>query len=407
MIHIVDKQQCCGCGACVQRCPRQCITLCEDSEGFLYPKADSSTCINCGLCEKVCPVLHPGNCRTPLHVYAAKNKNEGIRMMSSSGGIFTLLAEQVISEGGVVFGARFDEYWEVRHDYVETVEALAAFRGSKYVQSRIENTYAQAEQFLKQGRKVLFSGTPCQIAGLNGFLRKEYENLLTVDVVCHGVPSPKVWRMYLDELIARKGVGKNTALSPSLHRKNFIRNIKFRSKSTGWKRSSFALTFVGATADGEENPVLLSSIFSENLYIKAFLADLILRPSCYKCVAKQGRSRSDLTIADYWGIHLLAPDFDDDKGTSLLLINTEKGHKACSLERIEYLETSLKEAQRYNGGFNSVTKIHPKRAFFYNMLEQKCNVIESMEKILRVPFGIYIYRRSRSFLGRLKKRIKK
>ena len=203
MIEIKDKKDCCGCSACVQRCPKQCITLKEDNEGFLYPIVDKKTCIDCGLCEKVCPILHQGEPQKPLKVYAAKNLNEEIRRQSSSGGIFTLLAEQVIQEGGVVFGARFDENWEVKHDYTETIEGLAVFRGSKYVQSRIEDNYKKAEEFLKQGRKVLFSGTPCQIAGLKRFLRKEYEELLTVDFVCHGVPSPGVWRKYLKETVAR------------------------------------------------------------------------------------------------------------------------------------------------------------------------------------------------------------
>ena len=193
MIEITEKYLCCGCAACVQRCPKQCIILHEDHEGFLYPKVDTDNCIDCALCEKVCPILNEGSNRKPLKVYAAINKDEKIRLESSSGGIFTLLAEQTIGEDGVVFGARFDENWQVRLDYTETIEGIAVFRGSKYVQARTENTYQQAEFFLREGRKVLFAGTPCQIAGLKKFLRKEYDNLLAVDFVCHGVPSPKVW----------------------------------------------------------------------------------------------------------------------------------------------------------------------------------------------------------------------
>lgn len=203
MIDILDKKDCCGCSSCVQRCPKQCITLKEDNEGFLYPIVNKEICISCGLCEKVCPVLSQGEPRKPLKVYAAKNQDEEIRRQSSSGGVFTLLAEQVIREGGVVFGAIFDENWEVKHDFAETIEGLAPFRGSKYVQSRIDDNYKKAERFLNQGRKVLFSGTPCQIAGLKRFLRNEYDNLLTVDFVCHGVPSPGVWRQYLKETVAR------------------------------------------------------------------------------------------------------------------------------------------------------------------------------------------------------------
>ena len=217
MIQIVDKSQCCGCTACVSVCPKQCIAMQEDEEGFLYPVVDTSLCIDCNLCQKVCPELHPMNTRTPLHVYAAKHKDEQIRLASSSGGIFTLLAEKVIDEGGVVFGARFNASWEVVHDYTETKEGLTAFRGSKYVQSWLGNCFSKVRSFLSEGRKVMFTGTPCQVAGLKQYLRKEYDNLLTVDVVCHGVPSPKVWRMYLDE-VARKGKKNQFCLTLSMEK---------------------------------------------------------------------------------------------------------------------------------------------------------------------------------------------
>jgi coenzyme F420-reducing hydrogenase beta subunit len=173
----------------------------EGPEGFLYPVIEKEKCTSCKKCENVCPAIVQGNERKPLHVYAAKNLDEEIRHNSSSGGIFTLIAESIIQKGGVVFGARFNDNWEVVHDYTETVEGLAAFRGSKYVQSNIGDTYLKAKDFILSGRKVLFSGTPCQIAGLKAFLQKDYDNLLTVDLVCHGVPSPLVWKMYLDELI--------------------------------------------------------------------------------------------------------------------------------------------------------------------------------------------------------------
>ena len=206
----------------------------EDSEGFLYPHVDENACINCHLCEKVCPIINYGNDREPLAVYAAKNPNEAIRMQSSSGGVFTLLAERVIDEGGVVFGATFNDRWEVVHDYVETKEKLAKFRGSKYVQSKVGNSYQMAKSFLENDRKVLFSGTPCQIAGLKNFLRKDYNNLLAVDFICHGVPSPGVFRTYLQEEIdkksARKGGGKNTVLlSVSPRRQPQERKIRFCS----------------------------------------------------------------------------------------------------------------------------------------------------------------------------------
>ena len=197
MIQISDKRKCCGCSACVQACPKQCITMQQDAEGFLYPQVDTSNCIDCGLCENVCPFLHPYEPRTPIHTYAAINNDEQIRLESSSGGIFTLLAEQIINDGGVVFGALFDDNWQVTIDHTETTDGLAAFRGSKYVQARVGDTYAKCAKFLKAGRKVLYSGTPCQVTGLKLYLGKDYDNLQLVEIACHGVPSPAVWRDYL------------------------------------------------------------------------------------------------------------------------------------------------------------------------------------------------------------------
>lgn len=330
MINIQEKYNCCGCSACVQVCPKQCISMFADNEGFLYPQVDSAICIDCGLCEKVCPVINQNEPREPLAVYAAKNTNEEVRLKSSSGGIFTLLAEQVISEGGVVFGARFNESWEVVHDYTETVEGLEPFRGSKYVQSVIGDNFNKTKQFLADGRKVLFSGTPCQIAGLKKFLRKEYENLLTVEVVCHGVPSPMVWRDYLGYKRAKRAAGKNT-VSSSLNELPVITGISFRDKTHGWKKYGFKISYAASKVAG--NSVLKSADhanseitpFNEDLFMNGFLKNLYLRPSCYHCIARQGKSGADISIADYWGVQSIHPEMDDDRGIGLILINTQAG----------------------------------------------------------------------------------
>lgn len=253
MIQIAQKTDCCGCEACVQRCPKQCISLKEDEEGFLYPIVNKDECIDCGLCEKVCPVINQNERHNPIKVLAAKNKDENIRLKSSSGGIFTLLAESILDENGIVFGACFNDKWEVTHGYTETKEGLSAFRGAKYVQSKIGDSYKQAKVFLKQNRKVLFSGTPCQIAGLKRYLRKEYDNLFTVDVICHGVPSPKVWRLYLDKILNLKD-GQHSASSHSADKKTRIGGINFRSKSTGWKEYSFEVA-LSRTTDGRKNTI--------------------------------------------------------------------------------------------------------------------------------------------------------
>ena len=372
MIQITDKSHCCGCTACIAICPKQCITMKEDDkEGFFYPVVDSLACINCGLCQKVCPMMHQDDIREPLNVYAAKNKDEKIRLASSSGGIFTLLAERVINEGGVVFGARFNTDWEVIHDYTETKEGLAAFRRSKYVQSYMGDCYQKVKSFLQQDRKVMFTGTPCQIAGLKNYLRKDYDNLLTLDVVCHGVPSPKVWRMYLNEITCKGG--KNTVLPHPIDKKAEINSIDFRSKSIGWKKFSFALTLSKATANGEKNSVLLSSIFTEDPYINMFISNLSLQPSCYNCPSKAGKSGSDITIADFWGIEKVLPEFDDDKGISLILSYTGKGIYWLKDLNCEYIKVDYQNAQKNNPYIsNSATK-PINRNFFFHRLKHKKN----------------------------------
>lgn len=347
MIEIKHKENCCGCSACVQACPVKCISLIEDEEGFSYPHVNKEKCIECGLCEKICPFINQAEEKKPLKVLAAKNPDEEIRLKSSSGGIFSMLAECIIEEKGVVFGVCFDENWQPVFDYSEDFEGIAKFRGSKYVQASVGTAYYDARKFLKQGRKVLFSGTPCQIAGLNRFLKEKYDNLYTVDVVCHGVPSPLVWRQYIEEVTKmpdrREGDGKNTVLSDS---KDIpvITGINFRDKMLGWKKYSFVVRMKSAV--GGQNSVLLSDIHRENLFMQAFLNNLILRPSCYACKAKAGRSGSDITIADFWGIESYYPEMDDDKGTGLVLLNTEKGQNMYDVlvPRPEQLEVDYQEA---------------------------------------------------------------
>lgn len=409
MITITSKSKCCGCSACVQRCPKHCIVLVEDNEGFLYPNADSNACIDCGLCEKVCPVINKDDEQEPLEVFAALNPNEDIRVKSSSGGIFTQLAEKIIEKGGVVFGARFDEQWEVVHDYVETKEAIGIFRGSKYVQSRIGDNYKIAEAFLKEGRGVLFSGTPCQISGLRKYLRKDYDNLLLVDFICHGVPSPGVFRTFLRDEIdknALMGVGKNSVLLPciplvsegdGLDCKGWgIKSISFRDKRNGWKKFGFALVLSKATAAGEENSVLLSyTPLHENLYLRGFSKDLYLRPICHTCPVKHLSSGSDITLGDYWGIAFTMPELDDDKGVSAITVNTEKGRVALHSTDVQLRPASLTDLLVHNSALQNSVPIPPQRELFFRndgkTFEEKIRVLCSepitvrrlIKKILR------------------------
>lgn len=327
MIQITDKTNCCGCSSCVQACPKQCISFDEDERGFRYPLVNKELCVGCGLCEKVCPCLIQGEPQKPIKVYSVVNPNEAIRKESSSGGAFTMIAEEIINEGGVVFGARFNDSWEVIHTYTESKEGLEAFRGSKYVQSCIGDTFIQAREFLNKGRKVLFSGTSCQIAGLKLFLCKEYDNLLTIDVVCHGVPSPLVWRDYLTALsINTFGLVENKKNVPTQIDRNIISGISFRDKISGWKKFSFVVRSSQknySQSETKEEDILLQETLDKNLYLQLFLRNLNLRQSCYACPSKSGKCKSDFTLGDFWGYSNDVSQKDDDKGISLVLVNTK------------------------------------------------------------------------------------
>ena len=313
MLQITDKKMCCGCRACVQSCPVSCIRMEEDSDGFSYPTVDVSLCIECGACERVCPMRNPYPPREAGTVYAARSLNTLTRENSSSGGLFMELAHWVLRQGGVVFGVRFTGKWTVEHGFAETEEELVAFRGSKYVESNTDGSFEKVQAFLREGRRVLFSGTSCQIAALNHFLRKKYDKLLTVEVVCHGVPSAKLWSAYLNYL-----TGKHPEL---------VRDIRFRSKETGWKNYSFVC---------DMGHRCVQEPFHENAYMQAFLSDSLLRPSCYSCACKMFATESDLTLADYWGVQHLQPEADDDRGTGLVFVHSEK-----ALEMIKSLPVSL------------------------------------------------------------------
>lgn len=351
MIKITDKTNCCGCNACVQCCPKQCITMHQDEEGFDYPTVNKNDCIDCGLCEKVCPVLNCGESKRPIKVYAAKNTNEETRLKSSSGGVFTALAEDIIHKGGVVFGVSFDQEWNAVHTYTENIEGLAAFRGSKYVQSKVGSSYKQVKSFLENGRKILFTGTSCQIAGLKNFLRKEYPNLLTVEILCHGVPSPKVWQRYLAERKAQ-------------FQCNDICQINFRDKSDGWAQYNFVIDL--------KNGTQYNVPFYTDTYFKGFLGNLYLRPSCYACKCKNGRANSDIVIADYWNINEALPEYNDNKGISLVLVNSPKGlSNINSLSTlIDYKETGYEVCRGRNGGFLEHIPVHKKRQTFFKLLNQ-------------------------------------
>lgn len=365
MISISEKLNCCGCSACVQMCPKQCISMVEDEEGFLYPCVDRTLCIDCGSCENVCPVCNEKAEEEEITAYAAYAKSDDIRLKSSSGGLFTLFAKQVLSDNGVVFGAAFDKNFMVHHISIASEEELYKLQGSKYLQSRIENTYQEAERYLKFGRKVLFTGTACQIAGLKKFLGKEYEQLYTVDVLCHGVPSPKVWKRYLDYQEKCHG--------------GAVTRTFFRQKDFGWKTYALKLQFSNSSA--------YEQIFSKDLFMQMFLSNICLRPSCHACKFKDLNRPSDITIGDSWGIENYMPDMDDDKGTSVVLVHSQKGQELLGLcqSEMQFREADVDKILPPTADSRKPVAIHSGRTSFFEKLNAGCAMPE-LAKVIRPSF---------------------
>ncbi|WP_138205963.1 Coenzyme F420 hydrogenase/dehydrogenase, beta subunit C-terminal domain [Haloimpatiens lingqiaonensis] len=388
MIKISKKQDCSGCHACSNVCPVNCIAMIEDKEGFLYPEVDSTKCINCSLCENVCPIVNNKERVNETVSYACINKNETIRFESSSGGVFSLLAESIINSGGTVFGAAFDHEFKLKHSYTDKIEDLAKFRGSKYLQSKIGDTYKQAKEFLDKGITVLFSGTPCQISGLVSYLRKEYDNLICLDIICHGVPSPKVFKMYRSEL--EKKYGENT------------KRISFRDKHYGWKLFSVSLLF--------NNNIEYRENLTQDIYMKGFLHNLYLRPSCYDCKSKTLNRLSDITIADFWGIENIAAELDDDKGTSLVLINSDKGKVIFEelQNKMVVKQVECEEAIKYNSAAIKSVPINTNRDRFFKELDfYPCEISKLINKYTKTSFAKKVYQKIRGILLKIKKIILK
>ena len=376
MIQIKDKSKCCGCAACAQKCPAHCIKMLPDCEGFLYPVADASACIGCNLCEQVCPEINRNDAREPLSAMAAWNRDDNVREHSSSGGVFTAVANDILDKGGIVFGAKFDKNWNVVHDSTDTADGLKVFRGSKYVQSNTCSCYAAAEKFLRQGRPVLFTGTPCQIAGLRLFLRRDYDNLLTMDIICHGVPSPAVWRKYLEERkheYARR------------HGNVRIEGISFRDKRSGWKNYSFTLNLLAVDHHGKRQCHHISRNKDREVFMRGYLSNTFLRPSCHDCPVKSFRSGSDITIGDFWGVEHLYPEYDDDKGTSIVFINTTRGRDLMGqITETESHAVDWHRAMKYNPSATVSTNIPLSRSRFWEQFV-KYGFHKAIAPIIRIP----------------------
>lgn len=350
-IELVKRDKCSGCTACANVCPKNCIKMLPDDEGFLYPKIDSLVCTECGLCQKVCPVDKIEK-HLPLSTYALKSKNDEIRLKSTSGAVFETLSKYVLNNGGVVFGCKFNEDLIAEHDYIEYYEGLDAFRGAKYVQSRLNNSFKNVKSFLEQGRWVLFSGTPCQIAGLDFYLNKEYDKLIKCDLVCHSVPSPNALKAYIKEIeeTNNKKVSK----------------IWFRNKElNGWTKSNLKIIF--------EDDTVYKEPLVNTAFMQGFNRGLYNRPSCANCSYKDFKNVSDITIADYWGIEKVAEDFADNIGVSLVFINSLKGRKIFEeiKENLVFIETKIEESVLENPYIITSSLPHKNRSEFFKRIDSE------------------------------------
>lgn len=324
MINITDKAKCCGCCACVDVCPHDAISLKTDIEGFWYPEVDSSKCVECGLCEIICPELHISELKKndfpePEYTVAAIHKDMSVRWDSTSGGAFSALADAMYSVGGYVSGAVYNEDFSVSNFISSDPSDLVRLRSSKYLQSNAEGLYREIRNLLRDGEKVLACGTPCQMAALRSFLRKDYENLVIVDFICRGVNSPKVYRKYLDSL-ERKYGGK-------------VVYVKAKNKELGWRNLTRKVVF--------DNGKVYYGVSMDDDFRRGYHTNVYCRPSCYECQYKGFPRISDITIADYWGIEKVDRNLDNNIGTSMILLNSRKGAAYFELvkDSLEWRET--------------------------------------------------------------------
>ena len=381
-----NRNLCCGCEACKEICPVNCITMEYDSEGFLFPVVNKEKCINCNKCVSVCSIFSEKKNLDEkiknIEVFAAWNKDEKIRKESSSGGVFSLLAENILNNNGIVIGAMFNENNVVEHNFVDNIKDLYKLRGSKYVQSSTNGMYSLTKKYLEEGKEVLYSGTPCQIEGLYKFLNKKYENLITCGIVCHGVPSPGIFYDYLQY------IGKKY--------ENKIEKIFFRKKIEGWHKFYFEINF--------KNKKKYEKIFINDYFCNGFNQNLYLRNSCYSCKYKLN---SDIIVGDFWGIELSRPEIDDNKGISLVILTTKKGKEILKKieNKSEYFISNLENAILKNPNILSPSYENSARKDFYldyNKLGFEGIINKYLETDKKkLTFSSFLYRAKRKIMRKL------
>lgn len=330
MIQITNKIDCCGCTACFNACPKQAIEMKPDSEGFLYPSVDENKCIQCGLCDRVCPIKNDTlKEEHDPQGYIVRNKDAAIVKDSTSGGSFTVFAKHIFANNGVVFGAGYDSEMNVVCKKATNLDELAEMRGSKFVQSKLDTTYSEIKKLLNEGTLVMFTGTPCQVGGLVSFLGKKPENLLCVDFVCRGVPSPKLWRNYIDMMQAKY--------------KSKIVAAKFKNKTYGYHATTMKIDFENGKTwygSGRIDPMM-----------KSFVSEMASRPSCGQCHFKGIRRPSDITMFDCYEFAKITGKHDDDLGYTSLFIHSEKGNQYFKAVKNDFdvLEVPVSELVTENG----------------------------------------------------------
>lgn len=379
MIVITEKKNCCGCTACEQICPVHCIEMKEDEEGFLYPKANAGKCIHCNACDRVCPIQnYQKQVNFEQVAYMLQNKDQQVLRESTSGGVFTEIARYVIRNGGVVYGAAIGSDYIVRHIPVTNEEELWRFRNSKYVQSNVEDTFSQVKEQLKGGKMVCFSGTPCQIEGLLQFLGRKPENLILVDVVCRAVPSPGVWKKYIESEVSRHG----DAIS-----------IRFRDKKLGYQYSTMKI----AMKDGYcERGGVESSI-----WLRLFFSGMIIRPSCAACKFRSPYRKSDFTIWDCFPTYKFDKSWDENSGTTRMLIHTEKGKRIFAIisSRFEVKELSVSEAIAGVREMALSPKENEKKELFFQELNEN-DIEQAIDRYFPTTGKVKFKKSMRIFLNR-------
>lgn len=363
MVSEIAKEKCTGCGACQSVCPLKCITMQPDEKGFLYPQVEIRHCVNCGKCSMVCPVENKVERKmndVEPETWAAWSLEHNIRYESTSGGVFTELALEVLRQKGYVCGARYNEEHMVEHIMINKVSDLGKIRQSKYVQSDTKKVYIEAEEYLKKGEYVLFCGTPCECAGMYNYLGKEYDNLLCVDFVCRGSNSPKVYKLFLQSLEEKYG--------------SKVSRVWFKNKALGWRRFSTRVEF--------ENGEVYSEDRYTDLYIRGYIAaNLYMRDSCADCQYKTMPRISDITLGDFWGIKTESVGAETDGGTSLVMLNSSKGREI--FKRIQHRlfvnKRTFSEACNGNKCILESPKFNEKANIFW----QDVDVMNIMDNIRR------------------------